>query len=144
MNHDEILETAAREIEEPSLMDRAGMLSRTKRGRREYELRNSAALKERERCAGIVRAMMSGRGLDPITTLRRIAELPADSRQHDLYLVQAWPLAWKGWLNIECRICCNSNGIPPRASYIITLTDEGRAAMERSECPGPSPLAVNQ
>lgn len=128
-DHDDILETAARLIEEPCLLDMAGILTRTKKGQREFEIREKATMSERSRCAELIRAMMSGKGLDPITTLRQIADLPADSLKHNLYLVSAWPLAWKGWLNIECTVICNSNSSPPETKYTIKLTDEGRSIL---------------
>lgn len=130
---DKILESAALAIEEPSLIDLCGILSRTKKGQREYELRRAAIMDTRRRCAEIIRAMKSGRGLDPITQLRRIAELPANSRHHELYMVEAWPLAWKGWLTIECTIVCNSNSVPPETSYRIMLTDAGHRVLADDE-----------
>lgn len=130
---DEVLESAALAIEEPGLADLIGVLARTKKGQREYELRSAAIVDCRRRCAEIIRAMKSGCGLDPLTHLRRIAELPAGSRQHDLHLIEAWPLAWKGWVTIECTIVCNSNSIPPETRYQITLTDAGRAAIRDGE-----------
>lgn len=130
---DQILEAAALAIEEPSLSDLAGMLSRTKKGQREYEIRRAAIVESRRRCAEIIRAMKSGRGLDPLEQLRRLATLPADGPHHDLYLVDAWPLAWKGWLTIECTIVCNSNSCPPETRYRIALTDAGRAMIADGE-----------
>lgn len=127
-NRDEILEAAALEIEGSSLLDMSGAWSKTKKGQREYEARMKAVYGERKRCADIIRAMKSGSGLDPIERLRQIAELPQDHRQ-DLYLTDAWPMAWKGWLDIECRIKLNSNSAPPQSEYRITLTDEGRAIL---------------
>ena len=128
-DRDEILEAAALEIEAPSLLDIVGILSRTKKGQREYELRHKAILDTRRRCAEIIRAMKSGRGLDPMTQLRRIAELEPGSRNHDLHLVDAGPLAWKGLVNIECRLRCNGNSVPPETHYEITLTEDGKAAL---------------
>jgi hypothetical protein len=133
MTKDDILESAARLIEEPSLTDLMGALAKTKKAKIQYDMRMEATLKERERCAGVVRAMMDGKGLDPITQLRRIAEIPPDSPRHELHLVEAWPLAWKGWLTIECRINCGSNHVPPETAYLITLTDEGKAALAAAE-----------
>lgn len=124
---DEILESAALAIEEPSLTDLVGALSRTKKGQREYEFRREVIVACRKRSAEIIRAMKSGRGLDPLTQLRKIAE--ADARQHDLYLNDAWPLAWKGWLTIECVMVCNGNSVPPETNFRITLTDAGRVAL---------------
>jgi len=126
---DEILEAAAIEIEAPSLLDLAGALTKTKKGQREYELRSEATMKERKRCAGLIRAMKSGCGLDPIERLRRISELVPGSRQHELYLRDAWPLVSKGWVDIECRLLCSSNCSPPESHYEITLTEDGRVAL---------------
>lgn len=130
---DEILEAAALSIEEPSLVDLYGALSSTKKGQREYEIRRAAIEDSRRRFAGTIRAMKSGQGLDPITQLRRIAEFPPDSRRHELHLVEAWPLAWKGWLDIQCTIRCNCNTVPPETRYRIELTDEGRAALTSAQ-----------
>ena len=130
---DEILEAAALEIEEPEFMDLRGALSPTKKGQREYEIRSAAIDETRKSCARVIRAMKSGNGLDPMEQLRRIAAISPDSRQHELYLKSAWPLAFKGWLNIECRIRCNSNSVPPETEYRIELTDKGRAALSSTD-----------
>ena len=125
---DEILEAAAAEIESPQLTDLAGALAKTKRGREHYELRTKAISETRKRCAEIIRAMKSGRGLDPVEQLRRISEI-SNPRQYDLYLIEAWPLAWRGWLNIFCTIKCNSNSVPPETEYRMELTSAGQAIL---------------
>jgi len=128
---DELLEAAALAVEEPEFGDLRGALTPTKKGQREYELRSTAIADTRRRCAETIRAMKTGRGLDPLTQLRRIAE--AKAVQHDLHLIEAWPLAWKGWLTIKCSIVCNSNSVPPETKYTIELTDAGRAALKTAE-----------
>ena len=123
-NRDDILEAAAMAIEKEHFSDLSGVLSRTKKGQREYEIRSEAIKRTRKSCAEIIRAMKSGSGLDPVEQLRRIAA--ATGRQQELYLTEAWPLAWKGWLDIDCVLACNSNGMRDRVTYIIRLTDEVR------------------
>lgn len=130
-DRDEILEAAALAIEEPGLSDLCGILSTTKKGQREYAIRSVAVNDTRRRCGEIIRAMKSGRGLDPLTQLQRIAE--AECGRHDLYLIEAWPLAWKGWVTIKCTIVCNSNSVPPETAYTIELTDAGHAALSSHE-----------
>jgi len=51
----------------------------------------------------------------------------------DRYLRDAWPLAWKKLLKIECIVDCTSNSIPPGIEYRITITDAGRRALEAQE-----------
>jgi hypothetical protein len=73
--------------------------------------------------------MKARRDLDAVAVLRHLAELSLDHR-HDGSLIDAWPLAWKGWVDIDCTIRCNSNWLPPQTTYRITLTDKGRAVLD--------------
>jgi hypothetical protein len=63
-----------------------------------------------------------------VNVLQRLADLPSDTT-HDMYLRDAWPLAWKGWLNIDCTVRCTDNILPPRVEFRITLTEKGRAVL---------------
>lgn len=124
---DEILEYAAKLIEETDLSDWAGAWAKKKRDREDAELRRVTADGVRKRCADHIRAMKSRPELGPVATLRKLAELPSDSYMgHVMYLREAWPLAWKGWVNIDCILSTNCNSIPPEAEYRISLTDKGR------------------
>lgn len=127
---DETLEFAAQLIEDPSFTDYRGAFAKTKRGREAA----AVAIKAREECrremAEHVRAFKSRRDLDAAAILERIAEEVALGRNAVVSLVDAWPLAWKGWLNIEARIRVNSNHIPPETHYHIGLTDKGRSVLE--------------
>lgn len=121
---DEVLEYAARLIEEISLGDIAGIGAKKKRAREDANLRAATIEKTRKECAAHIRAFKSRDDLTAVAVLRRIAELKGD--RHEYELIDAWPLAWKGWLRIDVTICASSNSIPPPTRYTITLTDKGR------------------
>ena len=62
--------------------------------------------------------------------LRLSGNLAAREGAYDIgSLVDAWPLAWKGWLDITATIKCNSNWVPPETVYRIELTDKGRQVL---------------
>jgi hypothetical protein len=139
---DETLEWAARRIEEPGfLSDQVALPVRLKgerrTSRRMQRAREDAALIEeitrqvRARCAADLRAFLARPELSALAVLETIAGLGED-RRHDVYLRDAWPLAWsgKGWVHIDCIIRCDSNVIPPETEYRIRLTDRGRQALE--------------
>jgi hypothetical protein len=124
---DEILEYAAKLIEDTDLSDLAGVWAKKKRNREDAELRLRTAEDVRKRCASHIRAMKKRPELGPVGTLRELAGLSNDSYMgHVMHLRDAWPLAWKGWVNIECILKTNSNGVPPETEYRIVLTDKGR------------------
>jgi len=130
---DEILEYAAKLIEDTDLSDMAGVWAKKKRDREDAALRLKAAEDVRKRCAAHVRAMKKRPELSPIETLREMADLPSDTYPgHVMHLRDAWPLAWKGWLDIQCIIKTNSNGVPPETEYRIVLTDKGRDVLRDS------------
>lgn len=122
---DSVLEYAATLIEETSILDMGGIFAKRKRVREDAELRHETAKNVRKRCAEHIRAMKARPDLSPLITLRRLSEMK-DDRHHAAYLRDAWPLAWKGWVDIEATIKCNSNQIPPETEYRIRLTDKGR------------------
>ena len=132
--NDETLEYAARLIEETDFSDLGGILSRPKGTRRkrlneDIELRQRTAALTRARCATVIRRMKGRRDLDARQVLADLAaDLPKATR-HDVHLTDAWPLAWKGWLNITCTIRCTDNGIPPETVYRIALTEKGRQVL---------------
>lgn len=128
-NADEILEYAARLIEESSIEDWAGAWAKRKRVREDSDLRYKTAQEVRASCAKHVRAMKARPDLSPIATLRYIAEAKEGHGGHVHLLRDAWPLAWKGWVNIECTVKCNDNCIPPETVYRIVVTDKGRAVL---------------
>jgi len=128
---DETLEFAAQLIEEPSFTDMRGTLTRRKRDRAKALERQQAREECRREMAEHLRAFKARRDLDATAILARIAEEIELGRDAVIRLVDAWPLAWKGWLNIEARIRCNSNSIPPETHYHIELTDEGREVLKR-------------
>lgn len=125
---DEVLEYAAQLIEEESFADLAGIFAKRKRAREDADLRYRTIQQTRADCARHIRAMKSRRDLDALAVLRRIAELKDDYR-HDMHLRDAWPLAWKGWVDITATLRCNSNSVPPEVEYRIRLTDEGREVL---------------
>lgn len=133
-NRDDILEEAALAVEERSLLDMRGILAKRKRVREDAELRMKVREEQRTELAELIRSLKTNRRRDSLSVLADLAEIP-EGRPHDLYLTDAWPLAWKGWLNIHCNICCSSNGIPPRIEYRIELSDEGRAALKSDHRP---------
>ncbi len=124
---DEILEYAAKLIEDTDLSDMAGVWAKKKRDREDAGLRHKTSEEVRARCAAHIRAMKKRPELGPVGLLRELAGLPSDNYMgHVMHLRDAWPLAWKGWLNIECILKTNSNGVPPETEYRIVLTDKGR------------------
>lgn len=124
---DEALEYAAKLIEDTDLSDMAGVWAKKKRDREDAALRLKTSEEVRKRCAAHIRAMKKRPELSPVETLRGLAELPEDTYLgHVMHLRDAWPLAWKGWLDIQCIIKTNSNGVPPETAYRIVLTDKGR------------------
>jgi len=124
---DEVLEFAAQLCERMSPAEFAGTWSKKKRVREDAEIRAEATKNSRLECAQTIRAFKSRPDLDPINVLRRLSARDAKCRAVDLR--EAWPLAWKGWLNINVTVCCTSRSIPPEATYSIELTDAGRAAL---------------
>ena len=128
LDRDAVLEYAAQLIEELSFVDLAGTMAKRKRTREDAELRVRTIGETRKECARHIRAFKSRSDLDATAVLRRIANLKPNQR-HDIELVDAWPLAWKGWLRIDVTICATTNQIPPPTEYKITLTDKGRAAL---------------
>lgn len=127
---DATLEYAARLIEESSLLDMRGCLAENRAGQLEFAIQLEAREETRKDCAEHIRAMKARPELDARAVLARIASEIEGSRPHDMLLVDAWPLAWKGWLTIEARIKCNSNSVPPVAVYRIELTDKGRQILD--------------
>lgn len=126
---DETLEFAAQLIEDASLTDYRGVWAKRKRAREDAEVRKAAREECRREMAEHIRAFKGRRDLDATAVLARIADEIALGKNAVISLVDAWPLAWKGWLNIDARFRCNSNCIPPEGSFTIELTDEGRAVL---------------
>jgi hypothetical protein len=123
---DDVLEYAARLIEDSSLLDLCGVMAKRKRDREDADLRFRTIQETRAEMARHIRAMKSRPDLDARNVLAKLAALPSDGRNHDMHLRDAWPLAWKGWCNIKCTVICNSNCCPPETEYRIEITDYGR------------------
>lgn len=131
---DAVLEWAARLVEAPSASDWSGIAARRKRDREDAALRRDAARDARAECATLLRAFIGRPELSVCAVLEQIAELKPDVN-HAMTLVAAWPLAWKGLVEIECSTKCNSNQIPPPTRYRITLTDKGHAMLAATPDP---------
>lgn len=132
-SNDEVLEYAAKLIEDTDISDWRGVWAKKKRDREDAALRFKTAGEVRAACAKHIRAMKGRPELGPIETLRGLSDLPTDHYMgHVMHLRDAWPLAWKGWVDIECIIRTNSNGVPPDSSYRIVLTDKGREVLEQN------------
>jgi hypothetical protein len=129
---DVVLEWAARRIEAGSFSDLRGVAAKRKRDREAAQMRIETAKEVRAEAAALLRAFISRSDLDVRSILAEIAGLDPDKR-HDRLLTGAWPLAWKGLVDIECRVLCNSNQMPPPVNYRITLTERGRAMIEKAE-----------
>lgn len=125
-DRDEILEYAALMVEESSLLDLRGIMAKRKRDREDAALRMAAREELRKEIAERIRYSKNSRKGDAMAVL---AALPDDYR-HDMHLTDAWPLAWKGWVDIEMTVTTNSNSVPPEAQYRIRLTDKGRAILD--------------
>lgn len=119
---DEVLEFAARLIEDLSFSDIGGIMAKRKRDREDAQLRLETIERNRKDCARHIRAFKSRTDLD---ALRTLSELPAGT-DHVMHLRDAWPLAWKGLLHINCTIRCSDNCIPPQTSYQIEIRKKGR------------------
>lgn len=129
---DAVLEWAARRLEDgPWVSDMAGLGARRKRDREAAAKRRQIAEEVRAECVHLLRAFIDRPRLSAQSILTEIAALDPD-RDHTLFLARAWPLAWKGLVEIECRVICNSNQIPPPTRYRIALTDKGRAMVSAS------------
>jgi hypothetical protein len=126
---DAVLEWVARFLEEGDFRDLAGVWAKRKRCREDAALRGAARAEMRREFAAHLWAMIGRDDLSSIAVLRRMAALPA-AGNHVTELCHAWPLAWKGWLDIECIISTADNCVPPQTRYRIVLTDSGRAALE--------------
>ncbi len=130
---DDVLEYAAQLIEEVSFTDLRGIAAKRKRAREDAALRLETAEEIRKECAQHIRAMKSRPDLDAKAVLARIAN--SDGKPSAFDLVEAWPLAWKGWLRIDVTICTTTNQVPPPVEYTISLTDRGRAVINGAETP---------
>lgn len=129
---DAVLEYAAQLCEEMFVEEISGLAARKRRVREDASLRSNTIKETRLRCAAHIRAFKSRHDLDASAVLRRFADL-SDDHDHVAHLRDAWPLAWKGWCGIECRIICSDNSIPPRTQYRIRLTDKGRAVLHEQK-----------
>jgi hypothetical protein len=116
-------------VGEAFVFDLVGVATKKKRDREDANLRFKTIQENRADCARHIRAFKSRPDLDPVNVLRELSELTDSHCGHALKLRDAWPLAWKGWVDIECTIKCNSNSIPPETNYRITLTEYGRGIL---------------
>lgn len=130
---DAVLEFAAQLCEQMMADEIAGVWSKKKRVREDAALRGEAMKDARLKCAATIRAFKSRPDLDPVNVLRRLAE--RGSRPATIDLRDAWPLAWKGWLDINVTVCCTSRSLPPEAGYTITITEKGRMVLDGAMAP---------
>jgi hypothetical protein len=130
---DETLEYAAQVAERDSLLDVSGIMARRKRQREDASLRMRVRREQRAEIATNIRALMNRPELSAISVLAQLAALPED-RGHDDRLMDAWPLAWRGWVKIVATISCTSNWVPPEIHYRILITERGREALAAREC----------
>jgi hypothetical protein len=129
---DATLEFAARFIvESTSISEDFPRRLKRKRDREDLALKLKTMAELRESLAAKLPEVKKRDNVSPTQILRGIADDIGSSHYLGdvIHLVDAWPLAWRGWLTIESRIKCNSNSIPPRVSYHIELTDKGREVL---------------
>lgn len=123
---DKALEDAAQAIEHPDFAEWRGVLAKTKKGQRDYEIRVEAIRDTKRRMADYIRSMKSGRGNDLRTSLARIAE-----RTEPVYDVhEAWQMADLGWVKIFFTIEATSNSIPASAEHRLELTQRGQKVLD--------------
>lgn len=130
---DEVLEYAARLIEELTFSDIGGIMAKKKRDREDAQIRIKTIEENRADCARHIRAFKSRPDLDAKQVLRELSQLGGNPDVAVMHLRDAWPLAWKGWLKIYCVVCCTSNCIPPTTKYHIEITEKGRAILADKE-----------
>lgn len=126
-SRDEILEEVALHIEELSFLDFRGVAAKRKRDREDAALRVKTIGETRKHLAAEIRGLKGNNRGDAVEVLKTLSELGDD--WHEPYLRDAWPLAWKGWVDIHASVKLNSNSIPPETEYRITLTDKGKAVL---------------
>lgn len=127
------LEWAARKIEDPDFLDMGGTGAKKKRTREDAELRMATRIALKKELAALLRAFKNRDDLAPRAILREILEAPAGRMA--LLVRDAWPLAWKGLVDIRVSMEITQRSIPQRADYIITLTDKGRALLSAEPTP---------
>lgn len=133
---DDALEEAAQAIEHPDFAELCGVLSRTKKGQREYEIRRKTIADTKRRMADYIRSLKSGQGNDIRTALVRMANR-GDNPIYDTR--DMWQMADLGWLHIFVTVKATDNSIPPRAEYRIELTNRGKRVLaEFNEVPDPA------
>lgn len=133
---DRLLEEIAFEMEQGHILDRGHFRSRNIGERRASYERESALCTQAQvlqaaRLARWVRSFKSDGGNNPLEQLRRISDA-SDVRREQM-LVDAWPLAWRGLVDISVEIKCNSNQHPPPTKYTISITDRGRELLTAKE-----------
>lgn len=129
---DATLEYAARLIEDRDILDLRGAMGRRKRDREDADLRLRTRVELKAELARFLRAMKCRNDLDIANVLARVVA-ENDRGRASVHLIDAWPLAWKGLLNIYATVRCNSNAIPPETSYRIDLTEKGRRLLDESK-----------
>lgn len=77
--------------------------------------------------------------MDAIEILRRVVSDAARAGPAGVWLRDAWPLAWKGWIDIYAVVRCNSNSLPPETRYTVSLTERGREILTATEGPDNGP-----
>lgn len=126
---DEALEDAAQAIEHPDFAEWQGVLSKTKKGQREYEIRRETIASTKRRMANYIRSMKSGNGNDIRVSLEQvIAE--SDSPYGVYRISDAWRMADLGWLDIFVTIEATNNSIPAKATHRVEITPRGQRALD--------------
>lgn len=124
---DDALEDAAQAIEHPDFAEFRGVLSKTKKGQREYEIRIEAIRETKQRMARYIRSLKTENGND----IRRSLERAADFGDNEIYDYRdAWKMADLGWIDIFVTIEATSKSIPARAHHAIKLTPRGHRVLD--------------
>jgi predicted P-loop ATPase len=126
-DRDDALEEAARFVEGLDFREMQGIWAKRKRDRENADLRGKTIRETRERIAEELRGLKTHRRHDAKAMLAGIAA--QIERGQTPTQVDAWPLAWKGWVNIYAITRCNTNVYPGETTYRIELTDKGRAVL---------------
>lgn len=123
---DRVLEAVAVELEGLNLLDIMGVAAKKKRAREDAAVRMKAREEQRQELIRHLRAMKNRPDLGVDSILKEIHERKTPPGGDVLLLRDAWPLAWKGLVDIECYITCTGGFIPPETRYRVTLTNKGR------------------
>ncbi len=125
--HNALVEIIAKGVEEGSILDLRGILSKRKRDREDADLRMKVREEQRQELGRFIRAFKRGEGRDPISELGKIAAA-GGSRKYERFIDIDTLLA-PGWITIDIVTRVSDNSIPARSEFIATLTKRGRAVL---------------